>query len=207
MAAQLAHEIRNPLGSISGSAQVLLAELGHDIHVVTYPYGEDLPLGPAKLHRVKRGDAKRATHVGPSREKPWLDFLVLLELVRVVRREKIAIIHAHNYEGALVGIAAKFLTMRPLIYNAVNLMIDELHTYDFIKPAFLANWIARALDWFVPIFPNHIIAVTQELYQWFRQRGVPAAGHPGGAAARARFAGARRGLLVLRPRFLRPRHR
>jgi two-component system, NtrC family, sensor histidine kinase PilS len=28
MAAQLAHEIRNPLGSISGSAQVLLAELG-----------------------------------------------------------------------------------------------------------------------------------------------------------------------------------
>lgn len=30
MAAQLAHEIRNPLGSISGSAQVLLAELGAD---------------------------------------------------------------------------------------------------------------------------------------------------------------------------------
>lgn len=30
MAAQLAHEIRNPLGSISGSAQVLLSELGED---------------------------------------------------------------------------------------------------------------------------------------------------------------------------------
>jgi 1,2-diacylglycerol 3-alpha-glucosyltransferase len=151
-----------------------LAEMGHDIHVVTYPYGEDLPLGPAKLHRIKHGDSKRGTHVGPSREKPWLDFLVLVELCRVIHREKIEIIHAHNYEGGLVGVAAKFLTWRPLIYNSVNLMADELHTYGFIKPAFLANWIARALDWFVPIFPDHIIAVTQELYNWMIRRGVPA---------------------------------
>jgi len=48
-----------------------------------------------------------------------------------------------------------------------------LHTYGFIKPAFLAKWIARALDWFVPIFPDHIIVVTQELYDWMVRYGVP----------------------------------
>jgi 1,2-diacylglycerol 3-alpha-glucosyltransferase len=149
-----------------------LAEMGHDIHVVTYPYGEDLPLGPAKLHRISHGNAKRSSHVGPSKEKPWLDFLLLLELRRVIHREKIEIIHAHNYEGGLVGVAAKFLTRRPLIYNSVNLMSDELHTYGFIKPAFLAKWIAGALDWFMPIFPDHIIAVTQELYNWMIRHGV-----------------------------------
>jgi glycosyltransferase involved in cell wall biosynthesis len=150
-----------------------LAEMGHDIHIVTYPYGEDLPLGPAKLHRISHESSQRGTQVGPSREKPWLDFLLLVKLCQVIRREKIEIIHAHNYEGGLIGVAAKFLMFRPLIYNSVNLMIDELHTYDFIKPAFLANWLARALDWFVPIFPDHIIAVTQELYNWMIRRGVP----------------------------------
>ena len=52
-------------------------------------------------------------------------------LCRVIRREHIDIIHAHNYEGALVGIMAKWLTRRPLLYNAVNLMTDELAGYRF----------------------------------------------------------------------------
>jgi len=156
-----------------------LAEMGHEIHVITYPYGEDLPLGSAKLHRVSHGSTQRQPQVGPSWEKPWLDFLLLLEVCRVVRREKIEIIHAHNYEGGLIGVAAKFLTFRPLIYNSVNLMADELHTYGFIKPAFLAKWIARALDWFVPIFPDHIIVVTQELYDWMVQGGDVCRRRPG----------------------------
>ena len=55
-------------------------------------------------------------------------------LCRVIRRENIDIIHAHNYEGALIGIMAKWLTRRPLLYNAVNLMGDELAGYSFIRP-------------------------------------------------------------------------
>jgi 1,2-diacylglycerol 3-alpha-glucosyltransferase len=100
---------------------------------------------------------------------------MLTELYRVVRREKIEIIHAHNYEGALIGLFAKFMTGKPMIYNAVNLMSDELSTYRFFKPAFTAKWIAAILDWFVPIFPDHIIAVTKELYEWLSNRGIPQA--------------------------------
>ena len=51
-------------------------------------------------------------------------------------------------------------------------MSDELHTYGFIKPRFLADWLAAALDWFVPLFPDHIIAVTRELYD-FHAKHVP----------------------------------
>jgi glycosyltransferase involved in cell wall biosynthesis len=98
---------------------------------------------------------------------------MLTKLCRVIRREKIEIIHAHNYEGALIGLFAKFLTGTPMIYNAVNLMSDELSTYRFFKPAIIAHWIAAILDWFVPIFPDHIIAVTKELYDWLSSRGIP----------------------------------
>jgi 1,2-diacylglycerol 3-alpha-glucosyltransferase len=53
------------------------------------------------------------------------------------------------------------------------LMSDELPTYRFIKPAFLAKYLGAALDWFVPIFPDHIVAVTQELYNHLEKHGVP----------------------------------
>jgi glycosyltransferase involved in cell wall biosynthesis len=150
-----------------------LSEMGIDIHIVTYPHGQDLPVGKAQLHRVAQKHQYRAPAAGPSGEKLYFDFLMLGELAKVVRQQKIDVIHAHNYEAALIGIFGKFVTDRPLIYQSVCLMSDELSSYRFIKPAFLAKWIGAVLDWFVPLFPDHIIAVTQELYNVAAKRGVP----------------------------------
>ncbi len=69
---------------------------------------------------------------------------------------------------------AKWLTRLPLLYNAVNTMADELAGYRFIRPAWLAHGLARGLDWFTPIFPDHITAVSPELRTWFIDQGVPA---------------------------------
>jgi 1,2-diacylglycerol 3-alpha-glucosyltransferase len=149
-----------------------LAEMGHEIHVVTYPDGENLSVGNARLHRVGHSDSSKGPQVGPSRDKLWIDILLLIKLCQVVWREKIEIIHGHNYEGGLAGVLAKFVTGRRMVYNAVNLMSDELPTYGFIRPAFVAKWVAAFLDWFVPIFPDHIIAVTKELYDWHLRRGI-----------------------------------
>jgi len=140
---------------------VTLAEMGHDIHVVTYPDGDDLPLGGVKVHRA--GKVGRPVRVGPSADKPLLDLRVLWKLCQVIREERIEIIHAHNYEGALIGAAAKAMTGLPLVYHAVNLMRDELHTYQFIRPAWVAQGLACFLDWVTPMPANEIIAVTPEL--------------------------------------------
>jgi 1,2-diacylglycerol 3-alpha-glucosyltransferase len=149
-----------------------LSEMGHDVHVVTYPYGENLSVGTARVHRIASWGKSARLQVGPSIDKPFLDLLLLLKLCRVIRQEKIEIIHGHNYEGGLAGVLAKVITGKPLVYNAVNLMSDELKSYGFIKPRFLAHWLAAALDWFVPILPDHVIAVTQELYDWHARHGV-----------------------------------
>ncbi len=147
-----------------------LSEMGHDVHVVTYPFGENLSVGGARVHRIRHWRKSAGLQVGPSKDKPLLDFLLLRKLCQVIREHKIDIIHGHNYEGGLAGVAAKFITRRPFVWNAVNLMSDELHTYGFIKPRFVADWLAAALDWFVPLFPDHIIAVTRELYDFHAQR-------------------------------------
>src|ERR1700678_840526 len=148
-----------------------LSEMGHDLHVVTYGEGDDLPVGNAQLHRVAKVDGK-GPQAGPRLQKLWVDVLLVIKLCQVIRKQKIEIIHAHNYEGALAGVIGKLVTGRPLIYNAVNLMSEELATYQFFKPAFIGRWLAALLDWFVPIFPDHIIAVTQELYDWHAAHGV-----------------------------------
>jgi glycosyltransferase involved in cell wall biosynthesis len=152
-----------------------LVDMGHDVHIVTYPFGqEDIKVRRSKVHRTGPFRAETNAKVGPSPEKFSLDFQLGRLLCRVIRREKIDIIHAHNYEGALIGILAKWITRRPMLYNAVNLMSDELAGYNFIRPAWLAHGLAHGLDWFTPIFPDHITAVSPELRQWFLENGVPA---------------------------------
>jgi glycosyltransferase involved in cell wall biosynthesis len=152
-----------------------LTDMGHNVHIVTYPFGqEDIRVRRARVCRTAPFRPESNAKVGPSTDKFFYDFQLLRLLCRVIRRERIDIIHAHNYEGALVGIMAKWLTGRPLLYNAVNLMSDELAGYRFIRPAWLAHGIARALDWFIPIFPDHITAVSPELKDWFVSHGVPA---------------------------------
>jgi 1,2-diacylglycerol 3-alpha-glucosyltransferase len=151
-----------------------LSEMGHNVHIVTYPIGqEEIRVRQAKVRRTGPFRPEGNAKVGPSAEKFVFDFKLLKLLCRVIREERVDIIHAHNYEGALIGILAKWITRRPLLYNAVNLMSDELAGYRFIRPVFLANALAHALDWFTPIFPDHITAVSPELKDWFVQHGVP----------------------------------
>ena len=150
-----------------------LTDMGHNVTIVTYPIGqENIRVRRAKVRRTGAFQKETNAKVGPSADKFVLDFKLLKLLCRVIKEEKVDIIHAHNYEGALVGIMAKWITRRPLLYNAVNLMSDELAGYKFIRPAFLANWLAAALDWFIPIFPDHITAVSPELKDWFVAHGV-----------------------------------
>src|SRR5438105_11037935 len=97
-----------------------LSQMGHAVHIVTYPTGQkDIVVRYAKVHRTGPFRPETNAKVGPSPEKFLEDLALLRLLLRVVRREHIDIIHAHNYEAALIGAMAKWTTRRPLLYNAV----------------------------------------------------------------------------------------
>jgi glycosyltransferase involved in cell wall biosynthesis len=152
----------------------ILGEREYDVHVVTYPNGDNsMDVGNAKVWRTRSWSKQNQnrTYTGPAWEKFYLDFLMIFTLIRVIRREKIQVIHAHNYEGVLIGLIAKLFTRRPLVYQAVNLMSDELPTYNFIRPAFIARGLAQMLDWIVPLLPDFVIVISKELETYFRARG------------------------------------
>jgi glycosyltransferase involved in cell wall biosynthesis len=158
-------------GSIREMCEAL-ADLGHEVHVVTYHFGEEKPPRGVTVHRAPGLGLRGRMVVGPTWQKPVWDLLMVFTLARVVWRERIDVIHAHNYEGGLVGFAGRLVTGRPLVYAAVNTMIDELGSYSFIRPRWMADALARMLDWVVPRLPSAIIALSTELERFLEARGI-----------------------------------
>ncbi len=149
-----------------------LARRGHSIRVVTYPLSHAIPITGVEIDRVAQVGSNREISVGPSFQRLAFDALMVFKLFQVVRRHKIDIIHAHNYEGALIGSFVGKITGIPVIYNAINTMIGELASYNCIRPRALAIGLARVLDYVVPRLADRIIADTEELRSFLLSKGI-----------------------------------
>jgi glycosyltransferase involved in cell wall biosynthesis len=166
-----------PFPSSQGS-QVLIRQLarslssrGHSVHVITYPFG-DLPPDPDyTLHRAPSIIPCEKLDPGPSFAKPFLDILLLAKVASVVRREKIEILHGHNYEGIILAWkAARWLGI-PVVYHCHSLLADELPFYfsgDGIRR--IARTFGSVIDKFVLNIPDHVIAVSPEIVRDWVER-------------------------------------
>ncbi len=103
-----------------------LQQCGHEVHLVVYGYGIGDPPPDIRVHRALTIPGVRRTRAGPSLVKPLLDAALVAALRKVVREQRIDIVHAHNYEGLIAALASGF---RPIAYHAHNAMTDELPYY------------------------------------------------------------------------------
>jgi glycosyltransferase involved in cell wall biosynthesis len=151
-----------------------LERLGHEVHVVTYPQGEDIPVEGLRIHRVKTPFKDRShIDIGPSFVRVFYDLLLVPKLISVIRREKLDVIHAHNYEACIAAGIAGFFTGKPVIYNGVTSMAEELPTYSsFARFARVARWVGRALDYVVPRLSTFIMVLSDELKDYLTDVGI-----------------------------------
>ena len=149
-----------------------LAGRGHSVRVVTYPLSHEITVTGVEIDRVAHVGSNREVSVGPSYQRLGFDGLMLFKLLKVVRKHNIEVIHAHNYEGALIGGLVGKLTGVPVIYNAINTMIGELASFNFIRPRALAIRLAKVLDYVVPRLADFIIADTEELRSFLIDQGI-----------------------------------
>ena len=161
-------------------SQVLLRDValsmrsdGHEVHLVVYGYGKGEDTSGLRVHRCPRLPFAKRIAAGPSLAKPFLDMLMVTTLLRVVREQKIDIIHAHNYEGLLVSLCARKISLRshfpPIVYHTHNVMSDELPYYFGQKG--LAQKIGTWLDRTFPRQADHVIAHHQGLAEYLETCG------------------------------------
>jgi len=151
-----------------------LARRGHTIRVVTYPLSDNTPISGVAIDRVCQIGFNRVIKVGPNYQRLLFDFLLIFKLFQIVRRHRIDLIHAHNYEAALVAAVVGRLSGIPVIYNAINTMIGELPSFGFVRPQILAVGLAKLLDYLTPRVADAVIADTAELQRFLLDIGVAA---------------------------------
>jgi glycosyltransferase involved in cell wall biosynthesis len=196
-------------GSIREMSEAVSA-LGHDVHIVTYHFGEAIPVKGPQLHRVPALTSESAVVVGPTWRRPLYDLLMVFKTLQVIHRHRPHLLHAHGYEAALAAGICRALTGLPVVYSASNTMIDELASYRFIRPRWLADGLARALDAFVPRLANRCLPHSTNTEKFLHAAGLRARTEPiipfgidmteardgDGAAGRLRY-GLGRGPVVL----------
>jgi 1,2-diacylglycerol 3-alpha-glucosyltransferase len=159
-------------GSIREMAEAM-ADQGLEIHVVTYHYGEGIPVNGPYVHRITRLVREGAVMVGPTLRKPLYDLQMVFKALKVIRQHKPDLLHAHGYEGALVAWICRLVTGLPVVFSGHHTMTDELPSYGFLRPQWLARAAAGLLDAAVPRLADRCIPHSANMEQFFRQRRSP----------------------------------
>lgn len=146
-----------------------LTQRGHDVHVITYPLGDERQEIPYTIHRVAEHYKRLNPAPGPSLTKLlYLDPLMCGRIRKFIQSESVDIVHAHHYEGLIASLAARRLSKPiPIIYDAHTLLHSELPHYRFGLSRRLNGSMGRAMDRTIPPRADHVIAVTDRMQQWF----------------------------------------
>jgi glycosyltransferase involved in cell wall biosynthesis len=164
-------------GSIREMSEAVAA-LGHNVHIVTYHFGEAIPVKGPQLHRVPALTSESAVVVGPTWRRPLYDLLMVFKTLQVIHRHRPHLLHAHGYEAALAAGLCRAVTGLPVVYSGHNTMGDELASYRFIRPQWLAQGLARLLDAFVPRLADRCVPHSSNLEEFFRRAGLQARTEP-----------------------------
>lgn len=151
-----------------------LQRRGLEAQIVTYHLGRDLP--GLTIHRTIRVPWYRKLGPGPSWHKFYVDPLLLGTALRVARRFRPQIIHAHLHEGAVLGGILRKTLGVPLLFDVQGSLTGELlaHRFPLVQPPFLRNaWYA--LEERIDHLPDALVAQSTEMRQELLQRfRVPA---------------------------------
>lgn len=149
-----------------------LADLGHEVHIVTYHFGEDIPVRGPRLHRIPARTSEARVVVGPTVRRPLYDLQMVFKTLEVIGAHQPQVLHAHGYEAALAAWLCRLVTRLPIVYSGHNTMADELPSYRFIRPQWLARGLARMLDAWVPRLGTRCLPHSSNIENFLHDMGL-----------------------------------
>jgi glycosyltransferase involved in cell wall biosynthesis len=113
-----------------------LTALGHQVDLVTYPFGNDVSMPGLRVFRCVRPPFVRSVGIGPSLAKIPLDALLALAVLRRALGGRYDAIHSHE-EGGLIGVVLAAMMGVPHLYDMHSSLPQQLTNFAFSRSALM----------------------------------------------------------------------
>jgi glycosyltransferase involved in cell wall biosynthesis len=147
-----------------------LGELGHQVDLVTYPIGRDVPLPNLQIFRALRPPFVRKVRIGPSITKLVLDGFMLPTILRRALTTKYDAIHSHEEMG-LIGVWLARILRIPHLYDMHSSLPQQLNNFRYSR----SPWLRRMFAWAEGQMVHNsevVITICQELQDAVEQMGA-----------------------------------
>src|SRR5438105_2710014 len=109
-----------------------LTALGHQVDLVTYPFGQAVSMPGLRVFRSARPPLVHGVGVGPSLAKVPLDVLLTLTALRRAMTGRYDAIHSHE-EGGVIGAALALALRVPHLYDMHSSLPQQLTNFAFSR--------------------------------------------------------------------------
>jgi glycosyltransferase involved in cell wall biosynthesis len=109
-----------------------LTALGHQVDLVTYPFGQPVSMRGLRVFRSLRPPFVRHVKIGPSLAKIPLDALLALSALRRALTGRYDVIHSHE-EGGLIGAVLAAVLRVPHLYDMHSSLPQQLTNFAFSR--------------------------------------------------------------------------
>lgn len=106
----------------------VLADLGHTVDLLTYPFGDDFRIPGVTIHRTRRVPGIRDIRIGFSWQKIPLDALLFIKTLLALRRTRYDLIHTHE-EAGMIGALLGPLFRIPHLYDMHSSLPQQFENY------------------------------------------------------------------------------
>jgi glycosyltransferase involved in cell wall biosynthesis len=144
-----------------------LTDLGHEVDLVTYPFGDDVEMAGLRVFRSLRPPLVRGVRIGPSPAKIPLDILLAASALRRALTGRYDAIHAHE-EGGLIGVALSALLRVPHLYDMHSSLPQQLTNFAFSRSRLVAA-VFRAFERLMIRRSKVVIVICPSLEATVRQ--------------------------------------
>ncbi len=145
--------------SVRGRLQALSA-LGHQVDVITYHVGTDIPFPNVRIYRTPRIRFIRTVPIGPSLTKVGLDMLLFGRAIVQLLRERYDVIHTHEEAGVMGAVLAPLIRAQHLydMHSSLPQQFGNFQAYNY-RPIvrlfeILERFVIRRADAVITICPE-----------------------------------------------------
>src|SRR3954453_15047085 len=144
-----------------------LTALGHQVDLVTYPFGQSVSMPGLRVFRSLRPPLVEHVKIGPSFAKIPLDALLALSAFRRALSGRYDAIHSHE-EGGLIGALLAIALRLPHLYDMHSSLPQQLSNFAFSRSRVITR-VFLAIERFMIRRSRVVIVICPSLEETVRE--------------------------------------